>query len=59
MNVFYLRFIENGKSLAELQGLLWYLPVDDVGKVSKAARWPRALTGALARPIKASGPSQR
>lgn len=50
MNDFYLRFIENGKSLAELRGLLWYLPVDDVGKVSKAARWDLATLCGLVTP---------
>lgn len=50
MNDFYFKFIENGKSLAESRGLLWYLPVDDVGKVSKAARWDLATLCGLVTP---------
>ncbi|ROL70727.1 hypothetical protein [Pseudomonas vranovensis] len=50
MNDFYLRFIESGKSLAELRGLLWHLPFDNAGKVPKAARWDLAALCGLVTP---------
>ncbi|MDF3865377.1 hypothetical protein P3W53_12930 [Pseudomonas denitrificans (nom. rej.)] len=50
MNNFYLRFVENGKSLADSRGLQWDLPVDISGKVPKTARWDLAALCGLVTP---------
>lgn len=50
MNNFYHRFVEDGKALANSRGLLWNLPIDINGNVSKAARWDLAALCGLVTP---------
>lgn len=50
MNSFYMGFVEQAKLLAEKHGLAWDLPLDNVGKVQKDARWDLAKICGLATP---------